>query len=73
MHPRSRLDRYGKCKMLLLKRLFSRSASGVLNKSIWPLVSWDFGFILNKNLQEINIYFTHFLQLLPIFSPAYCF
>jgi hypothetical protein len=29
----------------------------VLNKSIWPLVSWDFGFILNKNLQEINIYF----------------
>jgi hypothetical protein len=39
-----------------MKFRFPKAASrGVLNKSLWPLVSWDFGFILNNNLQEINI------------------
>jgi hypothetical protein len=50
---------------------FKRLARGVLNTSILPLVSWDFGFTLNKNLQEINIYFTSFLQLLPAFLFKY--
>jgi hypothetical protein len=55
-------------QMSLLVKFVSwinRSARGVLNRSIWALVSWDFGFILNKHLQEINIYFSRFLQLLP--------